>query len=172
MRAGEKQQITLADQKTSDAHSHIGEFVSLNPAPSGQVVSLQICPAHRAPMQAQNPVRAVENLGLENDRHAMPDGKRQVLLMSEEILKRLDVPIGAVKENITTRGIELMRLKPGTRLQIGSAVFELTKACEPCSRMDEIRMGLREELEGQRGMLARVLQTGEIHIGDEIFVLG
>ncbi len=139
---------------------------------AGQVVSLQICPAHRVPMQMLNQARVLENLGLEGDRHAMPDGKRQVLFMAEEVLNRLDIPIGAVKENITTRGIELERLAPGTRLQIGSAVFELTKPCTPCSRMDEIRPGLQEELAGQRGMLARVVQGGEIRVGDEIRVTG
>ncbi len=139
-------------------------------ARAGTVASLQVCPAHRAPMQTLHQVRALENLGLEGDRHAMPDGKRQVLLMAEEILNRLDIPVGAVKENITTRGIDLQQLGPGTRLQIGGAVFELTKPCTPCSRMDEIRPGLQEELAGQRGMLARVVQGGEIHVGDEIRV--
>jgi hypothetical protein len=136
------------------------------------VVSLQICPAHRAPMQKRETVRALENLGLEGDRHAVPDGSRQVLLIEEETLDRLAIPIGAVKENITTRGIELMHLAQGTRLQIGGVVFELTKACDPCSRMDEIRMGLQEELEGQRGMLARVLRGGEVRVGDEIKIAG
>ncbi len=138
----------------------------------GTVVSLQICPAHRAPMQKLESVRVLENLGFEGDRHAVPDGSRQVLLIEEETLKRLDVPIGAVKENITTRGIELMRLAQGIHLQIGGALFELTKPCHPCTRMDEIRMGLQEELEGQRGMLARVLRGGEIRVGDEIKVVG
>lgn len=137
---------------------------------TGVVVSIQICPAHRAPMRRLETVRALENLGLEGDRHAVPDGLRQVLLIEEETLNRLDVPIGAVKENITTRGIPLMRLPQGTRLQIGEALFELTKPCEPCLRMEEIRLGLQEELQGQRGMLARVMRGGQLRIGDEIKV--
>jgi MOSC domain-containing protein YiiM len=43
--------------------------------------------------------------------------------------------------------------------------------CDPCSRMDEIRPGLQEELEGRRGMLARVVQTGDVAVGDEIRLL-
>ncbi len=147
------------------------EFIGLSAPGTGTVVSLQICAAHRAPMQKVNPARALENLGLEGDRHAMPDGKRQVLLMPAEVLDKLDIPIGAVKENITTSGIDLMRLGSGTRLRIGDALFELTKVCEPCSRMDEIRMGLQDELDGQRGMLARVLHGGEIRVGDEIRIV-
>lgn len=139
---------------------------------TGVVISLQVCEAHRAPMHQLQTARAIENLGLEGDRHAMPDGSRQVLLMDEETLTSLDVSIGAVKENITTRGIGLMKLSPGTRLQINDAVLELTKACTPCSRMEEIRPGLREELEGKRGMLARVVRGGEIHVGDSVKVVG
>ena len=34
--------------------------------------------------------------------------------------------------------------------------------------MDEIRDGLRAELEGRRGMLARVVEGGTIGVGDAI----
>jgi MOSC domain-containing protein YiiM len=36
--------------------------------------------------------------------------------------------------------------------------------------MDEIRQGLRQELEGRRGMVSRVVQGGSIHVGDPITV--
>ncbi len=135
------------------------------------ITSLQICPAHRQAMQMQAAVRAVENLGLEGDYHARADASRQVLLMDEETLSKVQLKAGAVKENITTRGINLYALGEGTRLKIGAAVFEITKPCEPCARMDEIRLGLRAELVGQRGMLARVVQGGELRVGDEIQVV-
>jgi MOSC domain-containing protein YiiM len=43
--------------------------------------------------------------------------------------------------------------------------------CDPCSRMDEIRPGLQTELDGRRGMLARVVRGGEVAAGDEIELL-
>lgn len=122
-------------------------------------------------MQKVHAAQALTNLGLAGDRHAKAGGSRQVLFMPSEVLARLGVPIGAVKENVTTQGIDLMTLASGTRLQIGAAVFEITKLCEPCERMDEIRAGLRAELEGQRGMLARVVQGGPLSVGDPIEVL-
>jgi MOSC domain-containing protein YiiM len=137
----------------------------------GIVVSLQICAKHRAPMEKLKGVRVLENLGLEGDRHAIPNGSRQVLFIEEETLNRLDIPVGAVKENITTRGIELMHLAPGTQLRIREAIFQLTKPCTPCSRMDEIRTGLQEELQGRRGMMARVVRGGEIRVGDPIAIV-
>jgi MOSC domain-containing protein YiiM len=40
--------------------------------------------------------------------------------------------------------------------------------CDPCQRMDELRQGLRAELADRRGMLAHVVEGGEIALGDEI----
>ena len=40
--------------------------------------------------------------------------------------------------------------------------------CDPCHRMDELREGLRSELDGKRGMLAHIVEGGEIALGDEI----
>ncbi len=37
--------------------------------------------------------------------------------------------------------------------------------------MDEIRPGLQEEIDGKRGMLARVVSSGEVAAGDEIQLL-
>ena len=47
-------------------------------------------------------------------------------------------------------------------------VLEITGHCEPCARMDEIRSGLRESLDMQRGMLTRVLEGGTITLGDQV----
>ena len=137
----------------------------------GTIVSMQICQGHRQPMQFKNALRALANLGLEGDNHAHPSSSRQVLFMDEETLTRLMVKPGMIRENITTRGIDLKALPPKTRVRIGEVEFEITKPCEPCGVMDEIRSGLRAELEGQRGMLARVINSGEIHVGDAIEVM-
>jgi MOSC domain-containing protein YiiM len=37
--------------------------------------------------------------------------------------------------------------------------------------MDELRDGLRAELDGKRGMLARVVEDGEVAVGDELELL-
>jgi MOSC domain-containing protein YiiM len=134
------------------------------------VVGLQICPGHREPMRSVESARAVQNLGLEGDCHAKGDGKRQVLLIEAETLEKLDLHVGDVKENITTRGIALMGLPIGTRLCVGEAALEITGECHPCSRMEDLRPGLLQEIGGQRGMLARVAQSGTINVGDTILI--
>jgi MOSC domain-containing protein YiiM len=121
------------------------------------------------------PVRAataVENLGLDGDLHALPDSSRQVLLIESETLAEFGLAPGQVKENITTTGIALMGLRRGQRLLVGaSVVLEATKACAPCSRMDELRPGLLRAIDGRRGMLARVIRGGPVAVGDSITIL-
>ena len=134
----------------------------------GTIVSLHVATAHRAPMQHPASARALANLGLEGDIHNKPGGKRQVLLMDEETLNAFGLEAGRVRENITTRGIELKTLAPGARLRAGGAVFEITQTCDPCKMIDDIRPGLREQMQGQRGMLARVIEGGEVRVGDAV----
>jgi len=139
------------------------------PMVEGKIFSIQLCPGHRKEMQRVDSAEVVENLGLKDDRHALPDSSRQVLLLEKETLDQLQLLPGAVKENITTRGISLTTLRSKDRLQIGiDVILEITKACAPCSRMEEIRPGLLGEIAGRRGMLARVIRGGTIAPGDII----
>lgn len=137
----------------------------------GKVISLQVCPGHRKPMTYVTSLEAIEGKGLKGDMHALPESSRQVLLIEQETLERLDLTPGLVKENITTSGIALMKLKSGQRVQIGQTILQITKPCEPCNRMEEIRKGLKVELEDRRGILARVVRSGVMNIGDPITLL-
>jgi MOSC domain-containing protein YiiM len=113
----------------------------------------------------------ITGVGLEGDKHAGGAPDRQVLLADKEALEAVKVQPGIIKENLTVEGLDVMALPPGSRLHLGaSAMLEITKVCEPCFRMDEIREGLRQELEGRRGMVSKVIQGGSIHVGDSIMV--
>jgi MOSC domain-containing protein YiiM len=136
-----------------------------------EVLRLFIAFVHRQPMKEVGEAVAVVNLGLEGCAHGRPGGRRQVLLMDAETLEHFGLPPGVVKENITTRGLNLRDMRAGQRLRVGEALLEVTLPCEPCCRMDEIRQGLQEELRGRRGMLCRVAQGGRIQRGDGIKVL-
>ena len=111
---------------------------------------------------------AVEGHGLEGCAHARPQTKRQVLFASADHLEAVGVDPGAIRENFTVAGADVHRWPVGQRVEVGEAAFEITMECEPCERMDQLRPGLREELEGRRGMLARVVRTGTVSAGDEI----
>jgi len=136
----------------------------------GSVLNLFVCFVHRFPMKELDEAEAIENKGFKGCIHGRPGSKRQVSLMDIETLEKLGVQPGVIKENITTRGIDFQELEPGQQLRIGSALLEISEPCKPCSRMDEIRQGLQEELRGQRGWLGRVLEGGIIRRGDPIVV--
>ncbi|OLE38529.1 MAG: hypothetical protein AUG48_01590 [Actinobacteria bacterium 13_1_20CM_3_68_9] len=122
-------------------------------------------------MQQVPTAHLVQGVGIDGDKHASAASKRQVLLADKESLDAVSVLPGTIKENLTLEGVDVMRLPSGTRLRLGrSVVLEITAICEPCFRMDEIRDGLRAELEGRRGMLSRVLSGGSISVGDAITV--
>lgn len=58
----------------------------------------------------------------------------------------------------------------GTLLRIGTSLIEITGECDPCVRMDVLHPGLQAALiPGWRGgRLARVVEEGEISIGDMV----
>ena len=140
-----------------------------------KIVSLQLCVGHREPMETPESVNVIAGLGIEGDRHATDEGvrkARQVLLMDEETLEAFGLAHGEVRENITTSGIDLAATPAGATLALGDGVvLKTTGPCAPCARMDEIRPGLRLELDGKRGILASVVRGGTIRVGDAISVL-
>ena len=122
-------------------------------------------------MERHDRVRALADHGLEGCAHARPGGKRQVLFASSEHLEAVGVEPGRIRENFTVDDADVQAWPLGQRLRAGTAVFEVTMVCDPCERMDAIRPGLRIELEGRRGMLARVLEDGEVALGDPLELL-
>src|ERR687887_202102 len=110
---------------------------------------------------------AIAGQGLEGCAHANPP-RREVLFVSREHLDSVGVEPGAIRENLTVEGTDVQRWPIGQRVRVGGATFEITMVCDPCHRMDELRDGLRARLQGKRGMLARVVESGEIAVGDEI----
>jgi len=111
---------------------------------------------------------AIADRGLEGCRHGRSGSRRQVLLVDKETLELFGLQPGQIKENVTAGGIPVNDLTQGQHLAIGQALLEVTGPCEPCSRMDDIRMGLQRELHGQRGILCRVIAGGRIQRGDAI----
>jgi MOSC domain-containing protein YiiM len=133
-----------------------------------RISAIWLSPEKRAAMVPHESARAVEGHGLEGCAHARAGTKRQVLFASAEHLDALAVDYGAIKENFTVDGADVHSWAVGQRLGVGDAEFEVTMECDPCERMEEIRPGLQQELEGRRGMLARVTKTGDVAIGDEV----
>ncbi|WP_052223418.1 MOSC domain-containing protein [Novosphingobium malaysiense] len=106
--------------------------------------------------------------------------RRQVSLIEAEswqaALRELDIaddealPWFLRRANLCVAGVRLPRA-PGAVVAIGpSCRIEVTMECDPCSRMDEIKPGLMTALvpDWRGGVLGRVLDDGEIAVGDEV----
>ncbi len=136
----------------------------------GEVQHIFTCVVHRFPMNEVAEVEAIVDTGLKGCIHGRPKSKRQVLLMDRETLNKFGLEPGEIKENLTVTGMDFQKLGVGQMLRVGQSLMEITTPCDPCPRMDEIRMGLQEELRGQRGWLCRVVEAGTIRQGDRVVI--
>lgn len=111
---------------------------------------------------------------------------RQVHLIHAELFDEvaelgIAVTPGAMGENITTRGIPLLELAPGTRLHIGeSAVVELSGVRNPCKQLDAVDERLLSQValkapDGttvrKAGVMGVVVEGGVVRAGDAIVVV-
>jgi MOSC domain-containing protein YiiM len=110
---------------------------------------------------------------------------RQVHLIHAELHDQLNaagyhVAAGDLGENITTRGIDILGLPAGARLEIGSAVIEVTGLRNPCYQLDRFEQGLMQacldraedgSLIRLAGVMGIVIASGDVHPGDAIRVL-
>lgn len=139
---------------------------------TAQIVSLQLCVGHEQPMKTVDSANVITGFGIEGDNHATSEvsrRSRQILLMDEETLQGFGLAPGQVRENVTVSGFDLSALERGQKVSLGDdVVLEITGGCDPCQFIDDIRDGMRAEMEGKRGMLAYVTNGGRITNGDPV----
>lgn len=164
------------------------------------VIGLARDDLHRVSKLPVQVVRLVAGLGVEGDAHAgltmqhrsrwvkqrtVPN-LRQVHLIHAELLDELMakgfvIAPAQMGENITTRDIDLLGLSAGTRLRLGgTALIELSGLRNPCSKLDGIAPGLMQAvlekgpgktLIRKAGVMAVVIVSGEVRVGDAIAVV-
>ena len=138
--------------------------------PQGTITNLHIARVKGTPSDPVQKATAISGLGLEGDRSAYEGNTRQVLFVDKEILDGAGLEPGQVKENITVTGLNVAQVQPGQVFTIGDVTLEAVGDCEACGTMDAIRMGLKDQLQGKRGMLAKVINGGGIKVGDTVRV--
>ncbi len=166
---------------------------------SGIVTAVSCSSTHSFTKPEQDRIQLLPGLGVEGDAHLGETVKhrsrvardpsqpnlRQVHLIHAELHDELQtagftVSAGQMGENITTRGIDLLKLPTGTRLHLGNtAVIEITGLRNPCIQLDRFQPGLmaavldRDEhgaLIRKAGIMAIVLTGGQVQPGDPITV--
>ena len=132
-------------------------------------------------------------LGIASDDHAHPaihsGPNKAILIIAAEVVDDLaargyPVFYGALGENLTTRGLDIKRLRIGDQIRAGDAVLEITQPRGPCSTLDVYGPGIQKEIYdkqvkahdpssphwGMSGFYARVLVTGQVRSGDIIAI--
>jgi len=128
--------------------------------------------------QKKTPVDSVdlkENHGVVGDAHA-GEWHRQVSLLAIESIQKMQqmglaVDAGDFAENVTTRGIDLPSLRPGTRLALGEAVIEVTQIGKECHDRCAIYKMAGDCVMPREGVFAQVIRGGTVRAGDALVVL-
>ena len=118
---------------------------------------------------------SIEN-GLEGDHYKGSSRKRQVTLIQAEHLKAVasllqkdKIDPLLTRRNIVVSGVNILAFK-NMQFQIGEdVILEMTGACHPCTQMEtNFGEGGYNAMRGHGGITAKVIQGGEIKIGDKI----
>jgi MOSC domain-containing protein YiiM len=166
---------------------------------SGVVVAVCLDADHRFGKPVRERITLLAGFGVEGDAHfgvtvqhrsrvrkdPSQANLRQVHLIHEELLVELHargfhLTPGAIGENITTRGIDLLSLPQGTRLRIGpDAAIGVTGLRDPCRQLNDFQPGLMaavldKDASGnivrKSGIMGVVIAGGDIRAGDAIRV--
>jgi MOSC domain-containing protein YiiM len=114
--------------------------------------------------------------GIVGDAHAANWHRQVSLLAVESIDKMLEmgakVSPGNFAENITTEGIELLRLPVESRFKVGEDVeLEITQIGKECHSRCEVFEQVGDCVMPREGIFAKVTKGGLIKVGDIIEVL-
>ena len=133
----------------------------------------------------------ISPLGIEGDLHAHPGihggPQKAILIVASEVVDALTArgyPLfyGALGENLTTRGIDIRRIRIGDQIRVGGAQIEITEPRGPCSALDIYGESLKGEIYdrqvreldfssphwGMSGFYARVTAEGPVRLGDAV----
>lgn len=146
------------------------------PMSPGELVWIGLRPERRASMSSVLTARLAPGEGLEGDHYiSSRNGPRQVSLIAAEDLAAIGQFLGGAKaapdqlrRNLVTRGVNLLALKD-RRFSIGGVILEGAGECAPCGRMEEnLGPGGYNAVRGHGGIVARVIEGGDIRVGDPI----
>jgi MOSC domain-containing protein YiiM len=117
----------------------------------------------------------LKDFGLEGDAHAGPWHRQVSLLANKSIekmrAKGLKVRYGDFAENITTEGVDLVRLPIGTEIRIGnSIILRITQIGKECHERCAIYYQAGDCVMPKEGIFAEVVNEGKVKVGDEIVI--
>jgi MOSC domain-containing protein YiiM len=131
---------------------------------SGRILAIHVASGEGAPMQAIDTAKLLEGAGIEGDR-----AQNCITLIEAEAELEAGLTLGQARRAISVMGMELNPLV-GKRFTVGDVKCEGIELCHPCGYLEKLleRPGLTKSLANRGGIRARVLEPGEVRIGDAI----
>ncbi|MBO0947850.1 MOSC domain-containing protein [Fibrella forsythiae] len=142
----------------------------------GRVDWISIRPQRNIPVTPVTEVTVSEQQGLVGDHYSGQNGKRHITLIQAEHLPAIAAFVGEpaidpalLRRNIVVSGLNLLALK-GQQFRLGEdVILEYTGECYPCSKMETaLGEGGYNALRGHGGITARVIQGGQVRVGDQV----
>ena len=140
----------------------------------GKVVAICTSAVRGVQKESCKQAQLDKDWGIRGDAHAGRWHRQVSLLPAEEIAafnaKGAGVQPGAFGENLVVEGIDLRRLPVGTLLRCGDVLLELTQIGKECHSHCAIYRKMGDCIMPREGVFARVLEGGQIAVGDEMTV--
>jgi len=117
---------------------------------------------------------ALDSKGIVNDKHYDTKIERSVLITSLDsytLVKKhgIDAAYGVLGENLLIN-YNPYHLSSGDRLQIGNVILEISQHCTLCKSLTNVDSKLPKLLKNDRGIFAKVIESGSIKAGDDIYL--
>lgn len=138
----------------------------------GKVIAICTSPARGTQKHQVPAARFTVEWGIEGDAHG-GNWHRQVSLLSADKIaafnaRGANVQPGAFGENLVVEGFDFRALPVGTLLRCGDVLLEMTQIGKECHSHCEIYKRMGECIMPTQGVFARVVEPGEIRVGDEM----
>jgi MOSC domain-containing protein YiiM len=138
---------------------------------SGKVVGVSMSQRRTDPKKNVGKGVLKKGLGLVGDSHA--GSEKEVTLLAIESIQQLcqetgiSAGPGCFAENITTKGMDLISLPLGSKLQVGEARLEVIQIGKDPSQAHTYNYRGYSILP-KEGIFCKVIESGEVKIGDAI----
>ena len=124
-----------------------------------------------------NEATLIAGYGIEGDLKGGHHPDRQLNIMSYETLTVLRsqgfyTEPGQMGEQIVLHQLDVDNLSVGAQVQLGNeAVIEVVKPRTGCDKFERLQKRSPKAIQGQMGVMAKVVTGGKIRVGDKVKVL-
>ncbi len=137
------------------------------------LASIHVAKATRLPMRAVERATVETGRGIVSDRYH-GTRHRHVTVQSASALQAATEAFGAdVPAELTRRNLTIdegdVPTAPGSLIRVGNVLLEVVRVAAPCKLLDDtIGRGAQEALRRRGGSVCRVLEGGEVALGDSV----